>query len=121
MTLPTFPRQTFTRVFPRGPPHLVSPLPRGVSIPGASRALLSPSRAAAPDCPNAILESITPAESCVWTSRAAAPKPRVGRGRAERGTVRETLDPAAALGAQGACPAAEVQLRLPFRGSQAPA
>lgn len=87
-----FPRQTFTRVFPdhpplRGPPHLVSPLPRGVSIPGASGALLSPSRAAAPDCPNAILESLAPAESCVWTSRAAAPKPRGGRGRAERGTV----------------------------------
>lgn len=92
VALPTFPRQTFTRVFPdhpplRGPPHLVSPLPRGVSIPGASGALLSPSRAAAPDCPNAILESLAPAESCVWTSRAAAPKPRGGRGRAERGTV----------------------------------
>lgn len=60
------------------PIYLVSPLPRGVSIPGASGALLSPSRAAAPDCPNAILESLALAESCVWTSRAAAPKPRGG-------------------------------------------
>lgn len=63
---------------PRGS-HLVSPLPRGVSsIPGASGAPPSPPRAAAPDCPNAILESLAPAESCVWTSRAAAPKPRGG-------------------------------------------
>lgn len=62
---------------PRGS-HLVSPLPRGVSIPGPSGAPPSPPRAAAPDCPNAILESLAPAESCVWTSRAAAPKPRGG-------------------------------------------
>ncbi|CAO2608934.1 E3 ubiquitin-protein ligase RING1 [Lemmus lemmus] len=62
---------------PRGS-HLVSPLPRGVSIPGTSGAPPSPPRAAAPDCPNAILESLAPAESCVWTSRAAAPKPRGG-------------------------------------------
>lgn len=74
---------------PRGS-HLVSPLPRGVSIPGASDAPPSPPRAAAPDCPNAILESLAPAESCVWTSRAAAPKPRGGRGREERGQVPRT-------------------------------
>lgn len=92
VALPTFSRQTSTRVLPNCPPP--GPVPsgvpasaRGVSIPGASGALLSRSRAAAPDCPNAILESLAPAESCVWTSRAAAPKPRGGRGRAERGTV----------------------------------
>lgn len=104
---------------PRGPPHLVSPLPRGVSIPGASDALLSPSRAAAPDCPNAILESLAPAESCVWTSRAAAPKPRGGEAGRSAGRSPDTRDPAAALGSQGAHPAAEVQLRPAFRGSQA--
>lgn len=126
VALPTFPRQTFTRVFPdhpppRGPPHLVSPLPRGVSIPGASGALLSPSRAAAPDCPNAILESLAPAESCVWTSRAAAPKPRGGRGRAERGTVPGHPGPRRSPRRSGRAPSRGGAAALPFRVSQAPA
>lgn len=103
---------------PRGPPYLVSPLPRAVSIPDVSGALLSPSRAAAPDCPNAILESLAPAESCVWTSRAAAPKPRGGEAGRSAGRSPDTRDPAAAQGPRGARPVAEVPLRLAFRGSQ---
>lgn len=78
--VPTFPPHISLVCSPTPPrgSHLVSPLPRGVSIPDASGAPPSPPRAAAPDCPNAILESLAPAESYVWTSRAAAPKPRGG-------------------------------------------
>ncbi|KAH0512419.1 E3 ubiquitin-protein ligase RING1 [Microtus ochrogaster] len=104
---------------PRGS-HLVSLLPRGVSIPDASGAPPSPPRAAAPDCPNAILESLAPAESCVWTSRAAAPKPRGGEAGRSAGRSPGHPGPLAALGAQGARPVAEVQLRPAFRGSRAP-
>ncbi|XP_036023076.1 nascent polypeptide-associated complex subunit alpha, muscle-specific form-like [Onychomys torridus] len=119
--LPTSPHRTLHSCVPDSPTgvHLVSPLPRGVSIPGASGAPPSPPRAAAPDCPNAILESPAPAESCVGTSRAAAPRPRGGEAGRSAGRSPDTRDPAAALGAQGARPAAEVQLRLAFRGSQA--
>lgn len=59
----------------------------------------------------------------VASGRPEPPPPNLEGGEAGRSAGRspDTRDPAAALGAQGARPAAEVQLRLPFRVSQAPA
>lgn len=122
VALPTFPRQTFTRVFPdspRGPPHLVS------RFRVASPSPVPPVRFSLRPGPRLLI--VQTQFSSLWL------RPRVASGRPEplpqnlegerpggaRDGSPDTRDPAAALGPQGARPAADVQLRLAFRDSQA--
>lgn len=105
---------------PRGPPHLVSPLPRGVSIPGASGALLSPSRAAAPDCPNAILESCSGRELRLDVP-SRRPQTSRGRGRAERGTVPGHPGPRRSPRISGRAPSSRGAAAAGFPGFSGPA